>query len=258
MKDIIETVPELALKKNLSPEVVKTCLERAIEGAVCEFFDIRDCDADVEDGVVIAHHHVGEDMGIGEGQWFYAWAFYGDVISVEYTFACFEGIAPVLERTEELFYRMLDDVAADELLKKWRKKVHEAVEGVIIAKGPEQIEIDLGDGVKGIMPRRRWVKREVSSYRHGKLMYFYVLKANRTGNDVVVELSRNSIGLPATLVEQFAPWTKVKPVRRIAGRKSWVTSDSPVTSTLLREVGKLLNGEVVEVVSGGIRRDGNP
>ncbi|RLB28263.1 MAG: hypothetical protein DRH11_17585 [Deltaproteobacteria bacterium] len=250
LEQLRKSIDELALKKNLSPELVKTCLERAVEGAVCEFFEIRECDADVEDGIIMGYFHVGEDMGLSEAWWFYDWSFYGDVIPVEFTFMMFEEIPPVVERTRELFERIVEEVGADELVKKWRAKVHQAVEGVIKARHGDWIEVELGDEARGVMPRRRWVKRETASYRRGKLMYFYVVKVSKVVGGVDVELSRGSIGLPAALITHVAPWVKVKSVRRIAGRKSWVVADTRLPAAMLREVSRMLGGEVIEVNTG--------
>ena len=243
-----EALTKVASQTSLPYNTVRYCLECSIAQAVSEFFGVRDCEVDLDSKTVMPSFYVGADMEIEEAALFTSEPIHHDVVPAEFTFEMFR--RDVVDRTLEIFKDIIREVEADELEKKWRKQVRKAVEGVVKEKYRDRIEINLGDDVNGIMLKPEWTPLEKDSYREGKLFLFYVLKVVRRGSAVDVYLSRGVPGLPAAILKMLAPWVKVKTLRRLRGRKTWLKVTPPVKSKVLREVGSLLNGEVVEATGG--------
>jgi hypothetical protein len=235
---------KISVRTSLTYDTVKYCLECAIEEAVCEFFGVRECDVDLDEGTVIPTFHVGSDMEMEEAELFCSDPVCNDLVPAAFTFEMFH--RDMVDKTLELFEDIIREVEADELEKKWRKEVHKAVEGVIKGKSPDRVEVNLGEEVMGVMWKAEWIPREADSYREGKLLFFYVLKAVRRRSAVDVHLSRASIGLPGAILKTMAPWVRVKPMKRVRGRKTWLHITPPVPTAVLREVSAKLNGEVID------------
>ena len=244
---VSKAVNDIAARAGLSRDAVKHCLECALAEVVCEFFGVRECDVDLDAGTVTPTFHVGTEMKIEEAELFSSCPVHNDLVSAEFTFDMFH--KRIVKHTLEHFKDIIREAEADALERRWRKKVHTAVEGVIKEKYPDRIEVNLGEEVRGVMWKAEWTPREVASYREGKLLFFYVLKVVRRGSAVHVHLSRASIGLPGAILKTLAPWVRVKAMKRIVGRKAWVRIAPPVSPALLREVGAHLNGEVIESVN---------
>ena len=249
---ISQAFNELAARTSLNHGTIKHCLACALAQAVCEFFGVKDCSVDLQKSIVTPTFHVGSDMEIEEAELFSPDPVYHDVIPAEFLITMFE--KDVFDRTLELFKDTIREVEADELEKKWRKKVRNAVEGVIKEKYPDLVEVNLGDSTTGIMRKAEWTPREAPSYRQGKLFLFYVLKVIRQGSTVTVHLSRGVPGFPAAILRTLAPWVTVKTVKRIRGRKSWLRVRPPVPAALLQEVSAKLSGEVIDAVSSACSR----
>ena len=248
MQDLTsEALNIVAHRSNLNYSTVRYCLECAVSQVMCEFFGVEDCEVDLDKKNVLVTFHVGSDMEIEEAELFTSDPVYNDRIPAEFSFEVFR--RDTVDEILEVFKDILREVEADELEKKWRKKVHKAVEGVIEEKYPDRIEVDLGADVNGVMYKAEWTPREIPSYRQGKPFLFYVLKVVRRGSAVDVHLSRGSIGLPAEILKTLVPWAKVKTIRRIRGRKTWVRVRPAVPTEVLRDVSTKLNGEVVEVLT---------
>ncbi|RLB07074.1 MAG: hypothetical protein DRG59_06935 [Deltaproteobacteria bacterium] len=241
-----EALTKIASETSLPYSTVRYCLECSVAQAVCEFFGVRDCEVDLDARTVIPAFYVGGDMDVEEAELFTSAPVRHDVVPAEFTFDMFR--RDFVDRTLELFSGILREVEADELEKKWRKQVRKAVEGVIREKSKDRIEVDLGDDTNGIMLKPEWTPLEVSSYREGKLMLFYVLKVVRRGSAVDVYLSRGVPGFPGAILKMLAPWVTVKTVRRLRGRKTWLKVRPSVNPDLLRDVSSHLMGEVVEMV----------
>jgi len=244
-----EALTKVASQTNLPYSTVRYCLECSISQAVCEFFGVKECEVDLESRTVMPTFYVGGDMDIEEARLFTKDPVFHDVVPAEFTFEMFR--RDIVDRTLEVFKDILREVEADELVKKWRKRVRKAVEGVVVERYTDRVEVNLGDDVNAIMPKREWTPLEMQSYREGKLLLFYVLKVLRRGSAVDVYLSRGAPGLPGAILKNLAPWVKVKTVKRLRGRKTWLKVSPPVKPDVLREVSKHLNGEVVEVVATG-------
>jgi len=253
---ISQAFNELTARTSLNHGTIKYCLACALAQAACEFFSIKDCTVDLHKKIVTPTFHVGSDIEIEAAELFSHDPVYHDLIPAEFLFNMFG--KDVFNRTLELFKNIIREVAADELEKKWRRKVRNAVEGVIEEKYPDLFEVNLGDNVTGIMRKGEWTPSEVPSYRQGKLFLFYVLKVVREGSTVTVHLSRGVPGLPAAILKTLVPWATVKTIKRIRGRKTWLRIRPPVPASILREVGAKLDGEVVDAASPARSRNLSP
>ncbi|HDZ23260.1 MAG TPA: hypothetical protein ENH70_01825 [Desulfobacteraceae bacterium] len=241
---ITKALAQISARTSLNPDTLRYCLARALEGAMCEFYRIRECKVDLDDRIVTPTFHVGRDMEIEEARLFCSDATYNDLIPVEFSFEMIH--RDIVARTMQLFRDIIREVETDALEKKWQKQAHQAVEGVIGARYPDWIEVNLGDDARGLMYKPEWTPLEAASYREGKLLFFYVVKVVRKGSAVHVHLSRASIGLPGAILKTMAPWVRVETTKRIVGRKSWLRITPAVPGAVLREVRAKLNGEVIE------------
>jgi hypothetical protein len=244
---IPKTLDEINDRTGLNHDTVRYCLERAIEEAVCKFFDLQECDVDLDNQTVIPVFHVPYNMDIEEGELFSKDTVYHDLICPEFTFEMFH--EDIIADCREFFKRNIIELEADELEKKWRKKVHQVVEGVIGYVYRDYTEIKLGDNAEGRMLKLEWVPKEVPMYRDGKLFQFYVTKVVRKNAAVIVHLSRGSKNFPAALLKEKVPWANIKVIKRIRGKKTWLKSNCPINHEIISELRRELKGEVIEVIN---------
>lgn len=235
---------ELSARTSLNHGTIKHCLACALAQTACEFFAVEDCSVDLHKKIVTPTFQVGSDMEIKVAELFSPDPVYHDLIPAEFLFKLLG--KDVFERTLDLFKNIIRKVEADELERKWRKKVRTAVEGVIRENHPDVIEVNLGDGMSGIMRKAEWTPSEAPSYRQGKLFLFYVLKVVREESTVTVHLSRGVPGLPAAILKTLVPWVTVKTIKRIRGRKTWLRVRPSVPTAVLRELSAKLSGEVID------------
>jgi hypothetical protein len=233
-------------KTGLPRERVAFALELALEQAVCEFFKIPECHVDMEDKNVtlfflnslpMSPDKTDKTLSSGNSGWEKQ-----PEISLERLHKA------VVKKCRRLFLRNLSLMESAQLHEKWKRRVHQAVEGVIDQMGLDRVEIHLGDNVRGVMLKPEWVPREISLYRPGAVFWFYLTKVTEEKDGVTVHLSRGSKNLPAALIRGKLPWAKVQVVRRIRGNKTWLKAGVPVDPEILAEVRRELNGEVIEVV----------
>ena len=266
--DLSRLLDSLSSNYGVSPDTAKHCLELALRKTMCEHFDVQECDVDLDAGIVTPILPVSAAGGL-DPIWYFLNRYFRDKregarMVVDYTNTTPGDLFPVEFSLEELrdvvryissdinvyFSKFLEEARSQMLDKKWRKRVHQAVEGVIHAKYPDRLDISLGDDARGVMHKPEWTPLETRSYREGKLLLFYALKLEYFATPgFIVSLSRGSIGLPGAILKTMAPWVKVKPIKRIRGRKTWLRVSPPVPGSLLREVSAKLNGEVIEVVN---------
>jgi len=263
---------EFASDFGVTPDTAKYCLELALQKYMCKYFKVQECDVDLDAGIVTPIFQMEDGSGL-----FYPFAFYdrgyfrdkwdaartmvhrdytvpGDLFPVEFELPNLkDAIRAYFEDLYFDFMELLTQAFRRDLEKQWIKKVHHAVEGVILStKDPDYIFVALGDHhVCGIFPKNHWTPLEALSYRKGKSFLFYVLKlCDDFPPNVIAYLSRGSIGLPGAILKKLAPWVKVKTIKRIQGRKTWLRVSPPVPRSLLKEVSTKLSGEVIEVVNG--------
>jgi len=256
----------------VTPDTANYCLKLALQKYMCKYFKVQECDVDLDAGIVTPIFRLEDGS-----ESFYPFTFYdrgcfrdkrdfartvlyhdyavpGDLFPIEFELRNLEDA--ILTYFDDIYFdfmELLTQAFRRDLEKHWIKKVHHAVEGVISStKDRDYYLVALGDHhVCGIFPKNHWTPREVPSYRKGKSFLFYVLKlCDDFPPNVIAYLSRGSIGLPGAIIKKLAPWVKVKTIKRIQGRKTWLRVSPPVPRSLLKEVSTKLSGEVIEVVNG--------
>jgi|GEM_PF-2021658 len=263
---------DFASEFGVTPDTAKYCLELALRKCMCKHFNVQECDVDLDAGTVTPLFQVEDGSGLFYPITFYERGYFrdkwdfartmvhhdytvpGDLFPVEFELPNLkDAIRAYFEDLYFDFTGLLTRAFRRNLEKKWIKKVHQAVEGVILStKDPDYILVALDDHhVCGIFPKNHWTPLEVPSYREGKVLLFYVLKLyDDFPPNVIAYLSRGSIGLPGAILKKLAPWVKVKTIKRIQGRKTWLRVTPPVPRSLLKEVSTKFSGEVIEVVNG--------
>lgn len=250
MTDIItKAFNEISARTSLGPDTVRHWLKRAVEAAACECFGLQECEFDLDNRTVTPIFHVEHYFAIREAELFHGHAAVeNNLLPVEFTFPMLpeDVLTTMFNRAMEIFEDVIREVESDQLEKRWRKQVHQAVEGVIKAKYPNRIDVNLGDDARGVMYKSEWTPLEMNSYREGKLLLFYVLKVARRSSGVDVHLSRGTPVLPKAILKTMAPWVKAKTIKRLRGKKTWLRISPPVTVAVLKEVSTKLNGEVID------------
>ena len=234
MSSIHKILDEIKRESGLTKNEVMYIFEQALEAAVCSYFGVRECLIDLEGKKIFPVY--GIESVYSHSEKHLKWINFSE-LDPWITRDCRDNFTWFLRRAKE-----------DELLKKWRNRVHQTVQGEIECIRKSEINVRLEDDVHATMLKSEWVPREVPLYRQGDLLWFYVLKVARVGDGVRVYLSRGSINFPVALLRSRVPWVKFKPVRRIRGSKSWVEASEEISSVILREVSRDLMGEVVEVM----------
>lgn len=232
---------KLASEYGISSETVKYCLELAIQQVMCEHFDVQECDVDLDRGIVTPVLPVSASGGFNPISYFLNGYFRdaregarmvthynsftapGDLFPVEFSLDELRKVVRYHYNDIQFnFLLLLEEARGQSIDKKWRKKVHQAVEGVIASKKPDQVTVTLEDkSAWGVMNKPDWTPLETAIYRQGNLLWFYVLKLEYFATPaLVVRLSRGSIGLPGAILKTMAPWVKIKPIKRIRGKKN--------------------------------------
>ncbi|MBN2251639.1 MAG: hypothetical protein JW724_06170 [Candidatus Altiarchaeota archaeon] len=235
----------------VSKDVAETALEFTVRDVLCDYFNVHECDVDVDVGSKTAtlFFEVPQKMELEEAEAIDPAINFCDSLPVTLDFASLPG--SVVKGCKLLFPRVLDEMKALETYKLWASRVHTAVEGVIVdvAENGSWVEVDLS-GQAGIMRREEWIPKEAGRYRKGRVFFFYVLQATLKKGIVQVFLSRRSINLPAAILEQRVPWMKFFCRKRIAGHKSWVHKGSmeQLPRKTLYDVEQDLGGERIELL----------
>lgn len=235
----------IGTKTSLAKNDILLALELSLEQAVCEYFNIRQCQVYVENKIVIPVFHVPCDMKIEEAELFSRKAIHNDLIAPELDFEMLH--KDIIVRCKKLFSKYLVQIESDEMFRKWKNKAHHVVDGAIEEICRDKIEVRLEDNAEGVMPKPEWVPKERKMYQEGKVFKFYVSKAMRRRSGVVVFLSRGSKNLPAALLKDKIPWLKIKTLKRIRGKKTWLKADSSITLDLINEVRRELKGEALQI-----------
>jgi len=241
-KEIHELIAAVGSKTSLPQDRVLFALELAIEQAVCESFKVRECQIDIVDKIVVPFFQ--NSSGI-ETDKISPNIVYGDLTSPELNVEKLD--KNIMKRCRQLFRRNLEQMETVYLYEKWKRKVHQAVEGVIHTVDPVKAEIRLGDNVQGVMLKPEWVPEESSLYQKGALFWFYVSKIMKEKSGVTVYLSRGSKNLPAVLLKEKLPWAKIRAVKRIRGKKTWLKTSALIDSEIIKALQHELQGEVIEI-----------
>jgi len=235
----------------VSKDVAETALEFTVKNVLCDYFDVHECDVDVDVRSKTATLFFGipQKMELEEAEAIDPNIYFCNSLPVTLDFASFP--ESVVKDCKLFFPRMLDEMKALDAYKLWKSRVHKAVEGVIVdvAENKRWVEVDLS-GQTGIMRKEEWIPKEVNRYRKGRVFFFYILKATLKKSVVQVFLSRRSINLPAALLGKRVPWIKFSCKKRIAGHKSWVHTSSvdQLPKKTLYDVQQELSGERIELL----------
>jgi hypothetical protein len=235
--EIHELIESLGTRTSLPQEQVIFSLELALEQAVCEFFNLPDCQVDVENKIIMPNSFKGNLIVSRD---------HGDEsMYPDLTFEMFH--KDIIDRCRRLFNRNLIQMETAYLYAKWKQKVHQAVKGVIHDVHSEKVIIHIGDKVRGIMTRPEWVPKEIPCYQTEGVLWFYVSRVLKDHSAVTVYLSRGSKNLPAALLKEKLPWVKIKVIKRFRGVKTNLKTNTAIDSNLIKEVQRELKGEVIDV-----------
>jgi hypothetical protein len=141
-----------------------------------------------------------------------------------------------------------------EVYMRWKKRENTLVEGVVTYDtDTKYLEIDV-NGTKCRFERQYWIKEEASFlYKNGKVALYHVvrvtLEEGKCGSNIM--LSRRSLAFPQLLLKSFLPIYKFQCNRRIPGRKSWITTNAPLSEKNTIEArsatSRELSGEIIEL-----------
>lgn len=247
---IIMMLNKAVLTTRLKRGVIIYAMQLAIEEAVCDYFKIRDCEANLRYQTVYPVFHFPESMVMKDAELFDPGVVFNDSIYPEFLFETLH--EDIILRCRELFARNLRIIQEQNMHKEWKKMKHRVVSGYIVTVDANKITIDLGEeGVCGIMYKSEWVPAEIPMYKKEKFLKFYVVKVIRNKSQVVIYLSRGTPSFPIALIREqvHGPATKtIKMIRRLRGRKSWIESSEPIPPSVLEEVKKELRGERLDIV----------
>jgi hypothetical protein len=235
--EIHELIESVGSRTSLSQDQVMFALELAIEQSVCEYFNIPDCQVDIEDKIIMPNSFkrnmiISRDHG-------------DESIYPDFAFEMFH--KDIIDRCRRLFNRNLIQMEMAYLYAKWKQKVHQAVEGIIHEVNSDKVMIHLGDNVCGIMTRPEWVPKEIPLYQTEGALWFYVSKVLQDLSVVTVYLSRGSKNLPVALLKEKVPWVKITAIKRFRGIKTCLKTNAAIDSNIIKEVQRELKGEVIDV-----------
>jgi hypothetical protein len=237
LTEIHELIESVSSRTSLPQEQVRFALDLALEQSVCEYFNLPDCQIDVENKIVMPSSFkrsmiVSRDHG-------------DESIYPDLAFEMFH--KDIIDRCRRLFNRNLIQMETAYLYEKWKRKVHQAVEGIIHEVNSDKVMIHLGDNVCGIMTQPEWVPKEISFYQKGSPLWFYVSKVLQDQSAVTVYLSRGSKNLPSALLKEKSPWVKITAIKRFRGVKTFLKTNAVIDSNLIKEIQRELKGEVVDI-----------
>ena len=232
----------------LKREDICHLMKLAIEEATCDYFAVKDCEANLRYETVYPVFHFPESMSMEEAEMFKPNAVYNDLIYPEFTFGMLH--EDIIVHCRELFTRNLRIMQEQNLHKKWAKMKHRVVGGYIDTVYANRVTISIDDeqGLCGVMLKPEWVPSEIPMYNHGKFLNFYVVKVAQDKSLVVVYLSRGTPSFPIALIREKVHGPKVKIIKRLRGKKSWIKSSEPIPQPVLEEVRRELKGEMLEIV----------
>jgi hypothetical protein len=235
--EIHELIESVGSRTSLTQDQVMFALELALEQSVCEYFDLADCQVDVDNKILLPNSYKGDMID----------RLNHDIDSIRHGFD-FEILHKnIIDRCQQLLSRNLIQMEKAYLYEKWKRKVHQAVEGVIHEVDSDKVMIHLGDNVCGIMTRPEWVPKEISFYQKGSSLWFYVSKVLQDKSAVTAYLSRGSKNLPTALLKEKLPWMKITAIKRFRGVKTYLKTHTAIDSNIIKEVRRELKGEAVAI-----------
>jgi hypothetical protein len=245
-KEIQELIAAVGSQTSLPQDRVMFALELALEQAVCEFFNVRECQVDVEGKIVIPFFQNLPVIETDKTDKTGPNNVYGVLMNPELNVGNLH--KNIMKRCRKLFVRNLGHVEMAYLHEKWKPNVHQAVEGIIRNVSANRAVVHLGDNVQGIMLKPEWVPKEVPFYKEGAVFWFYISRIVENKSAITVYLSRGSKNLPAAFLKEKMPWAKIKIIKRIRGKKTWLKSSALIHPEMIKALQRELKGEVIEIV----------
>ena len=237
-KQIQDLINAVGSNTSLPQDGVVFALELAIEEAVYEFFKIPECQVDIENKNITTF--IRNLSAIEPGKTVSSNLKFPDIP--------FEMLSKnMIKLCSKLFARNLVLMESAHLYEKWKRNVHQVVEGVIHSVDDVKAEIHLGDNVQGLMLKPEWVPKESALYQKGALFWFYVSKIVQGKSAITVYLSRGSKNFPAMLLKEKLPWAHIRVVKRIRGEKTWLKSSALIDPEIIKALQRELKGEVIEI-----------
>ena len=244
-KEIHELIAAVGSQTSLPQDRVMFALELALEQAVCEFFNVRECQVDVEGKIVVPFFQHLPGIETDKTDKTGPNTVYGGLMNPELNVGNLH--KNVMKRCRKLFVRNLSQIEMVYLREKWKSKTHQAVEGVIRDVDANRAVVHLGDNVQGITLKPEWVPKEVQFYKEGAVFWFYISRIVENKSAITVYLSRGSKNLPAAFLKEKMPWAKIKIIKRIRGKKTWLKSSALIHPEMIKALQRELKGEVIEV-----------
>jgi hypothetical protein len=233
-------------KKGVSSDSVQKALSMAIEEAVKEFMNVTEIIVDLKDKTACATFRIPKDMEILEALTFDRNVEYHDPLGVVFDLASFP--PKLVKRIRYFFQILLLEMKHNKNFKFWQKQSRQIIQGEVLGRYHDFVEVELTKNQVGIMPKNQWVPAEAGNYYPGKVLSFYVLRVQRSPLQIL--LSRSSISLPALLLKSLVPGNTFVCKKRFTGQKSRILTDCPLDNQLAEkrdEVSRELNGEILEI-----------
>jgi len=219
----------------LPDEQVRYAFALALEQAACEYYGISECPVDLEDKITFpAFQEFSEEECENLEQ------VYPELLFSELP-------KNIINRCRQLFSENLVSMETVFLYEKWKRKIHQAVEGVVEKVEDDRIWVRLEDNTRGLMLKPEWVPAEAPFYRESGVLWFYVSKVLQEKALVTVYLSRGSKNFPAAMIKRACPWLKIQAIKRIRGKKTWIKSSARIDQEVIRALQRELKGEVIVV-----------
>lgn len=248
--NIEQVYDSITHKAGVSSDMVQTALSTAIEEAVREFMNVTEIRVDLDDKAVCVTFRVPKDMEILEAITFDGHVEYHDPLGVVFDMASFP--PKLVNRIRYFFQILLMEMKHNEIYKFWQKQSRRILQGVVLGRYHDYVEVEVANDMAGIMQKNQWVPAEAANYYPGKVLFFYILSVQRS--PLRIYLSRSSISLPALLLKALLPWSTFVCTRRYVGQKSYILTDSPLDKQLAEkrdEISRELNGEILEIRNFG-------
>ena len=230
-----ELITNVGAGTGLPDGQVRYAFELALEQAVCEYYRVSECVVDLENKIISPAF-----LGLSEKQFEIV-----DQGCPEFEFSALP--KNIINRCRQLFAKNLASMETVFLYEKWQRKIHQAVEGVICDVDHDRVMVRLDDQVRGLMLKPEWVPAEVFLYRENAFLWFYVSKVVQEKSNVTVYLSRGTKNFPAALIRKDCPWAKIKTIKRVRGKKTWIKSSAGIDQETIRALQRELKGEAIKV-----------
>ena len=236
---------EISRTIGMPEETILSALEEALALSLHESMRIYDCDVDIKAGTATLILKIPESISLKEALFLKNTAIEGDLISVRIGFEALPD--NVRNYCKNIFPKMLAEIDTTAGYRKWMEKRKTAVEGVVLEKNDTFITVDLGNQL-GILEKAEWIPEEISKYRNGYPMIFFITRVQKEKASVRVYLSRRSKNLPGVMLKQKLPWHDFKVTWRRAGFKSMIKTGCHFKNPALEKIKKEVENELHEIL----------